>query len=593
MQGLNMKVRIFPETVLFVLALLGVLSLLDEAWRGPAAPALVRFLLESLVARQSAFLDQVVAKLAEPKAILVIIETRTREHGQPDVGKTRGVAVAVFEGESHQAANDKRIEPYNGCGPRSETDFAADTKNYAEIIPAMSVRRRHFLTACAAGAAAPLVRAAAPQLNILYIHSHDTGRYIQPYGHAVPTPNLQRLAERGVLFRKAFNAAPTCSPSRASLLTGMCPHSNGMLGLAHRGFSMADYRQHILHTLRPAGYHTALIGLQHIASDPKMIGYDQVQSFQGNRTEDVAPAAAAFLSHAPATPFFLDVGFFETHRVFRTPGPHEDARFSQPPAPIPDTPESRADIAAFKASARVMDEGVGVVLRALESSSLANNTLVISTTDHGIPFPAMKCNCTDHGMGVSLILRGPGVFSGGKVIDAMVSQLDLFPTICDLLEIEIPARLQGVSLLPLLRGERQEIHEEIFAEVNYHAAYEPQRAVRTHRWKYIRRFDGRIHPNLPNCDDGPSKTVWLNHGWRDRLVEQERLYDLMFDPNEDRNVAADPSCRAALDEMRGRLNRWMYATSDPILRGPIAAPPGAVANNPDGTSPNETPQPVR
>lgn len=455
------------------------------------------------------------------------------------------------------------------------------------------VRRRQFLGACAAGAATPLVSAAAPRPNILYIHSHDTGRYLQPYGHAVPAPNLQRLAEGGVLFRKAFNAAPTCSPSRASLLTGMCPHSNGMLGLAHRGFAMADYRQHILHTLRPAGYHTELIGLQHIATDPKVIGYDRVQSFQGNRTEDVAPAAAAFLANAPAAPFFLDVGFFETHRTFRQPGPREDARFCLPPAPIPDTPEAREDIAAFKASARVMDEGVGVVLRALESSGLAANTLVISTTDHGIPFPAMKCNCTDHGMGVSLIARGPGGFSGGKVVDAMVSHLDLFPTICDLLEIEKPGRLQGASLLPLVRGEAQEIHEEIFAEVNYHAAYEPQRAVRTHRWKYIRRYDGRTHPNLPNCDDGPSKSVWLNDGWRDRAVDAEQLYDLVFDPNETRNAAADPASRAALEEMRGRLQRWMHATVDPILRGPIAAPPGALANDPEGTSPNETPRPVR
>jgi arylsulfatase A-like enzyme len=455
------------------------------------------------------------------------------------------------------------------------------------------VRRRQFLGACTAGAAAPLLRAAAPRPNIVYIHSHDTGRYLQPYGHAVPAPNLQRLAEGGVLFRKAFNAAPTCSPSRASLLTGMCPHSNGMLGLAHRGFAMKDYTQHLLHTLRPAGYRSALIGLQHIANDPKVIGYDEVQSFRGNRTEDVAPAAAAFLSKAPAAPFFLDVGFFETHRTFRPPGVNEDPRFCLPPAPIPDSPESRLDIAAFKASARVMDEGVGVVLRALESSGLAANTLVISTTDHGIPFPAMKCNCTDHGMGVSLILRGPGVFSGGKTIDAMAQHLDLFPTICDLLEIEKPARLEGKSLLPLLRGESREIHDEIFAEVNYHAAYEPQRAARTNRWKYIRRFDQRHHPNLPNCDDGPSKSLWLNNGWRDRAVEAEQLFDLMFDPNETRNLAADPASKPALEDMRRRLDRWMHATKDPILDGPIAAPPGAVANDPDGTSPNETPKPVQ
>jgi len=427
----------------------------------------------------------------------------------------------------------------------------------------------------------------------LYIHSHDTGRYLQPYGHAVPAPNLQRLAEGGGIFRQAFNAAPTCSPSRASLLTGMCPHSNGMFGLAHRGFALRDYKQHILHTLRGAGYYSALIGLQHIAADPAAIGYDKVMSFPGNHVENVAPAAAEFLRASHTAPFFLDVGFFETHREFRQPGPKEDPRFSMPPAPIPDTPETRADIAAFKASARVMDEGVGVVLNALEAVGLAGNTLVISTTDHGIPFPAMKCNLTDHGMGVSLIMRGPGGFSGGKVNDAMVSHLDLFPTICDLANIEKPDRLQGTSLMPLVRGEAREIHEEIFAEVNYHAAYEPKRAVRTHRWKYIRHFDGRTRPNLPNCDDGPSKTYWLENGWRERTVDTEQLFDLVFDPNERRNAASDPQARAALTEMRGRLDRWMRATDDPLPRGPIEAPKGATANDPEGTSPNESPKVIR
>ena len=153
--------------------------------------------------------------------------------------------------------------------------------------------------------------------------------------------------------------------------------------------------------------------MQHIAKDPATIGYDQVTNVPGNHVEDVAPLAAAFLAKRPAAPF-LNVGFFETHREFRAPGPKEDARFCLPPAPIPDTPQTRADIAAFKASARVLDEGVGVVLKALEANGLAENTLVISTTDHGVSFPAMKCNLTDHGMGVSLIMRGPGRILRGQ-----------------------------------------------------------------------------------------------------------------------------------------------------------------------------------
>jgi len=452
--------------------------------------------------------------------------------------------------------------------------------------------RRDFVAGGAAAAGTMLAQGKRPP-NILYLHSHDTGRYIQPYGYAVPTPNLQKLAGEGVLFRRAFDAAPTCSPSRASLLTGMCPHSNGMLGLAHRGFSMRDYKQHILHTLRPAGYSSALIGIQHIARTPDMIGYDHVEQFRGNRAEDVGPAAARWLKNAPRQPFFLDVGFFETHREFAPPGPAEDARFCLPPATVPDMPQSRRDMAGFKASARLMDQAAGQVLQALESAGLAENTLVISTTDHGIAFPAMKCNLTDHGIGVSLIMRGPGGFTGGRVSDAMVSQIDLFPTICDLAGVRHPAWLEGFSMLPVMRGEKTEIREELFAEVNYHAAYEPKRAVRTARWKHIRFFGDRHKPVLPNCDDGLSKDIWLQYGWRDRAVDPEQLYDLVFDPNETHNVATDPSHAEILAQLRGRLDRWMRATDDPLLKGGVVkAPPGAMVNDVDGISPKDPPRPA-
>lgn len=156
--------------------------------------------------------------------------------------------------------------------------------------------------------------------NILYIHSHDTGRYIQPYGHAIATPHLQRLADEGVLFRNACSAAPTCSPSRAALLTGQSPHSSGMLGLAHRGFRLHDYDQHLVHTLRGAGYTSVLAGMQHLAKDPTELGYDEILATATNEAAHVGKVAAEYLQkHAAsnsAQPFFMDAGFFETHREF-------------------------------------------------------------------------------------------------------------------------------------------------------------------------------------------------------------------------------------------------------------------------------------
>src|SRR5215212_6161613 len=155
--------------------------------------------------------------------------------------------------------------------------------------------------------------------NIVLVHSHDTGRYVQPYGHPVPTPNIQRLADQGVLFRQAFCAAPVCSGSRAALLTGEYSHQNGMLGLAHRGHALNDHTHHLVHTLRDAGYWTGLVGEQHVAEDPGIIGYDHVTDIDTNHVENVAPAAIDLLTDPPREPFFLSVGFFETHREFFEP----------------------------------------------------------------------------------------------------------------------------------------------------------------------------------------------------------------------------------------------------------------------------------
>jgi arylsulfatase A-like enzyme len=138
--------------------------------------------------------------------------------------------------------------------------------------------------------------------NILYLHSHDTGRYIQPYGHQVPTPNIQRLADQGMLFRDAFCAAPTCSGSRACLLTGQWAHNNGMTGLAHRGWTLDDYDHHLVHTLRETGYWSALIGEQHVSTDPEILGYDHVVEIDTHHVETVAPAAVVHVGRVLRDP---------------------------------------------------------------------------------------------------------------------------------------------------------------------------------------------------------------------------------------------------------------------------------------------------
>jgi N-sulfoglucosamine sulfohydrolase len=428
-----------------------------------------------------------------------------------------------------------------------------------------------------------------PPPNILYIHSHDTGRYVQPYGFQVPTPNIQMLADQGVLFREAFCAAPTCSGSRASLLTGLYCHNNGMLGLAHRGWKLNDYGQHWVHTLREVGYRSILIGEQHISLDPGVIGYDDVVPVGQNNASFVAPLTIKTLREAPAEPWFMSVGFFETHRDFAAPTSVRDTLYSLPPENLPDTRVTRRDMAEFKASARSLDQGIGAVLHALHDFDLVENTVVICTTDHGIAFPGSKATLFDRGTGVMMMIRGPG-FPHGKVIDAPVSHLDVFPTLCDVSGAAHPEWLQGSSLMPLVRGEVASLHDAIFSETTYHAAYQPHRAIRTERWKYIRRFDEYPHPVLANCDDSDTKDLLVAAGWGEQVVPEEQLYDLVLDPQEGNNLAEDPGHAEVTTELRERLEAWMRETDDPLLEGPVPPPPGAIVSEQWQVSPDD---PVR
>lgn len=428
-------------------------------------------------------------------------------------------------------------------------------------------------------------------MNIIYMHSHDTGRYIEPYGHAVPTPNVMAFAREGVLFRHAYCAGPTCSPSRSALLTGMVPHSNGMIGLAHRGFSLNNYDQHVVRQLNGLGYETVLCGVQHEAADASSIGYHHILAKSAGSDKDdlhnAALAAEYIQASSKKQPFFLSFGMFNTHRDFPELDGTINPDYVIPPFPLADTAENRKDTAAYMMSARTMDACVGIVLEAVRSSGLEDDTLIIYTTDHGPAFPRMKCNLYDTGIGVSLIMKHPS-FSNGRAVDGLVSHIDLLPTIYDMIGIEAPEQIQGVSLLQLLQNKTDSVRSEVFAEVTYHAAYEPMRCIRTDRYKYIRRFGDRFRPTLANIDDGGSKTFMLQHGLQDEAYSEEMLFDLALDPVERVNLANDEKYSHVYETMSLRLREWMEETGDPLLNGPVPFPAGARINLPDSLSPRES-----
>lgn len=446
-------------------------------------------------------------------------------------------------------------------------------------------------------------------VNILYLHTHDSGRLLQPYGYAIPTPNLMSLAQLGVLFRQCYCAAPSCSASRSAMLTGMNPHSSGMIGLAHRGFALNDPHQHLAYYLATYGYETVLCGVQHeISSGREMeLGYErilqadipeqadtplspqQAQSERAAHDYTNARAAADYLSQPKSRPFFLSVGLESTHFALPDPDPDINPNTIQPPATLPDNSITRRDMAGYHTLARQADQCFGLVLDTLQHNGLVNETVVLYTTDHGVAFPWMKCTLYDAGIGVALLLKLPGDKQPGRVVDSLVSHLDIYPTLCDLAGVPKPAWLEGHSLLSLLAGQTNRVRDEIFAEVTYHAAYEPMRCIRTERYKYIRYFDNFPDTIKPNIDWCPSKKFLMEHGLGERPHDpQEMLFDLYYDPGERVNQAENPRYASIHNNLANRLQSWMENSRDPLLLGRVPKPPGAVANRQDGLHAFET-----
>jgi arylsulfatase A-like enzyme len=443
-------------------------------------------------------------------------------------------------------------------------------------------------------------------MNVVMIHTDDTGQYIGPYGHDIDTPNLSALADDGILFRNAYCAGPTCSPSRASVMTGQSPHENGMLGLTHRGFGMESYDRHLATYLSERGHETVLAGQQHEVTREDMDGYEAAREVLGydrtlssdaatvgelpidhQRTRDDLANAAAVAEFARERdrdddPFFLSVGLFNTHQPMPVDQELVDPDRVAPPDPLPDVGPVREEMAAYHVLAQYVDECVGTIVEGLSDGGHLAETLVVFTTDHGIPFPRMKCDLRDGGICVSLIARFPEGHRAGEAEDAMVSTMDLFPTFCEYLDLPVPDWVTGPSLMPLVRGEADSVREQVFSEVTYHAAYEPKRCVRTDRYKYIRRFDAEYTREVgPNTDDGPSKRFMIEQGYLERERPREALYDLYHDPGERENLAEDPAHENVREAMAGRLDSWMERTDDPILSGPVSKPDGAVADRRD------------
>ncbi len=413
--------------------------------------------------------------------------------------------------------------------------------------------------------------------NILVVITHDSGRQFGCYGAGVETPHIDRLGDEGVRFTNAFCTAPSCSAARASAWTGLYPHRHGLIGLTHRGFRLQPDVRRLPALLAGAGYGTHLFGVHHEEPDPRLMGYQHVVARPRlHSIPALLPKLRDFLASGPSQPFYANVGFVETHRPFPQRHPYGDADAVTVPGWLPDTLWVREDLAMLNGMVQAVDGAVGQIDAMLREAGLADNTLLICTTDHGIAFPNAKATLRDAGIGVALVARGPGGFDGGRRIDRLVSTMDLTPTLLELAGADVPDGLDGRSLLPLVRDPDAEWRSEFFPEMTYHASYDPMRAVRTERHKYIRSFESRPMMLLPNTDDGHTKSAFIARGAHRVERPMELLYDLSTDPDEMKNLAGDPAHADTLAELRGRVQRHMETTDDPLLAGPVPRPDGAI-----------------
>ncbi|MBA2667535.1 MAG: sulfatase [Trueperaceae bacterium] len=419
----------------------------------------------------------------------------------------------------------------------------------------------------------------ATRPNLVIVDCHDLGRHLGCYGHpTVPSDAVDAFAADGLLFEQAYATAPQCSPSRAALYTGRHAHDVGMLGLAHAPFDwrLHDDARHLARYLSDAGWETRHVGVQHVTRDTpehiRALGFD---SHEASHTDAATTARAAVDAvRAAASPFFLNVGFLEPHRD-RTGRFHDQPPFSdrgvEIPPYLPDTPEARQEMAEVQGAIRSMDDGFGRILAAIAERDDAANTWVVFTTDHGLAMPRAKATMYDPGLAVALVMRWSARdLGGGRRFPDLVSHVDLVPTVLEGLGIEAPASLHGRSLWPLLQGETTAHNEMVFAEKTFHTAYEPQRAVRSARYKLIANLEVDIM-NVP----GDTLRSPITPQMIDEIVMERpplELYDLLEDPGERRNRIDDPALAHVATELKAELIAWMQRTDDPVLRGPVASP---------------------
>jgi arylsulfatase A-like enzyme len=315
--------------------------------------------------------------------------------------------------------------------------------------------------------------------------------------------------------------------------------------------------------LGAAGYETHLSGLQHVAPDASRLGFDHRYSGDHDAEETTAAATEIFEA-AEAGPIYAQFGFSEVHRPLEQ-GTDDEEGVYVPPY-VEATDEMCEDFARYQASVTYLDERVGEIIRALEESGHREETIVVFAADHGIPYPGAKWWCRSAGVEVATIADGPGpAFESDGPEEALLSNVDVVPTLLDALDLPVPDAVEGSSFRPYLAGEVEDPpREAAFTQFQGSSS----RGIVTEEYNLIRNFGAGRDVEYP-VEASPSSRGPDLDSSADPLPYAQ-LYDRAADPHELDDVAGENG--AVVADLSDRLLEWMVDVEDPILRGPIATP---------------------
>ncbi len=420
--------------------------------------------------------------------------------------------------------------------------------------------------------------------NLILIIADDVSwDDIGAYGHpTIHTPVLDRLAEKGMLFTNAYLTASSCSPSRASLITGRYPHNTDAEQLH---WPLPPSQITFSEKLMDAGYWTAAAGKWHL-------GPDVVDRFNVVREAEYAgeiPSGSGdwvnLLQERPDDqPFFLWLAAWDAHRPFsEAPSPHAHSQEDVVlPSYYPATELYLNDFVEYYDEIGRFDSNIGKVVAELEAQGVADNTLIVIISDNGRPYARDKSTLYDSGLKTPFIAYWPKGIDPGQVSDSIISAVDIAPTFLELAKAEQPATLEGQSLISLFEAPAEPFRDYAISERNWHDFEDHGRSVRTAQYRYIRNTYNDL-PATPSADTVYHKTWWelLRLYEQGALTEQqarpfraprpeEELYDLTVDPLELNNLAGNEAYADVLAEHRVILDNWIEDTGDfvPSVRTP-------------------------